>query len=299
MKKNILVAGATGDLGGRIVKSLIARGAHVHALVRLGSDKNKIKELQGLGAAVIEVDLANAEKLVNACKNIDCVVSALAGLQDVIIETQVAILHAAVEAGVPRFIPSDFSSDFTKLSEGDNRNFDLRRKFQTYLDKASIKGTSIFIGAFADILGYNTPFYNSKEQTIAYWGDQPDWKIDFTTKDNTAEYTAFAALDPTTPRILRIASFQLSAVELASYARDLKKKVFKLKPMGSLDDFSAYNKKQRAAHPEGENELYAKWQQSQYMHSMFSVQNRPLDNDRYAGIDWTTAKEVIAEIVGL
>ena len=296
MKNFILVAGATGDLGGRIIKSLVRRGASVHALVRPASDRSKLAEIEALGATVIEADLSDQVQITEACKGASCIISALAGLRDVIIDTQVLLLNAAVAAGVPRFIPSDFSSDFTKLPEGENRNFDLRREFHTYLDKADIKGTSIMIGAFADILSYNTPFYNLKEHTIAYWGDDPNWHVDFTTKDNAAEFTAAAALDADTPTILRVASFQVSAVELVALAKELNKGDFQLKPMGSLADFSAYNKRERAANPEGENQLYAKWQQSQYMHSMFSVQNGPLDNDRYPGIVWTGAAEVIAQI---
>jgi hypothetical protein len=76
----------------------------------------------------------------------------------------------------------------------------------------------------------------------------------------------------------------------------IKNMPFKLIPMWSLESLSAYNKKERAANPEGENELYPRWQSSQYMHSMFSVQNDPLDNDRYEGIEWTSADEVLARI---
>jgi len=284
MKNFILVAGATGDLGGRIIKSLIGKNAEVHALVRSGTDKEKIAAIAALGATITEADLTDQEQLTEACKGATIVISALAGLRDVIIDTQVLLLNAAVAAGVPRFIPSDFASDFTKLPDGENRNFDLRREFHTHLDKANIKATSIMIGAFADILSYNTPLYNVKEHTVSYWGGDPDWLVDFTTKDNAAEYTAAAALDNDTPNILRIHSFRVSPLELISYAKTLNKGDFKLKPMGSLADFAAYNKRERAAHPEGEQELYAKWQQSQYMHSMFSVQNTPLDNDRYPGI---------------
>jgi hypothetical protein len=35
---------------------------------------------------------------------------------------------------VPRFIPSDFSSDCTQQVAGENRNSDLRREFQARLD---------------------------------------------------------------------------------------------------------------------------------------------------------------------
>jgi uncharacterized protein YbjT (DUF2867 family) len=44
MKPTILVAGGTGNLGERIIKALIKRGAEVRAIVRNGSEPEK-KEL--------------------------------------------------------------------------------------------------------------------------------------------------------------------------------------------------------------------------------------------------------------
>jgi hypothetical protein len=54
---------------------------------------------------------------------------------------------AAIKADVPRFIPSDYSIDFTKFPPGENRNLDLRRDFHKRLDKTSISATTIFNGA--------------------------------------------------------------------------------------------------------------------------------------------------------
>jgi hypothetical protein len=296
MKKRILVAGGTGDLGNRIIKALLKRNADVIAVVRHNSDKTKVEELEKMGVEVIKVDTSKVTELTEAMKDVSCVVSALAGLHDVIVEAQSLLLEAAVAAGVPRFIPSDFSSDFTKLREGENRNFDLRKEFHKKLDAAPISSTSIMNGAFTDILAYNTPFYNVKQNSVAYWGDDPDFRVDFTSKDNTADYTAAAALDPTTPKVLRIASFQISPIELTTMATEMKNTEFKLVPMGSLEALSAWNKKERAANPEGENQLYPRWQSSQYMHSMFSIQNIPLDNDRYPDIIWTSVHDVLAQI---
>ncbi len=296
MKQIILVAGGTGNLGGRIVKALIARGAEVRAVVRNGSEPEKIEKLTELGAEVITVDLSDVDELKQACQGASCVVSALSGLHDVIVESQIKLPDAAIAAGVQRFIPSDFSSDFTKLPTGENRNFDLRKEFRQYLDKSPIAATSILNGAFADILSYGTPLYNVKNYSVGYWGDKSDWKIDFTTMDNTADYTAAAALDSTTPKILRIASFQISPNELVAVGAEVKKKEFNFVPMGSLEDFSTSNKKERAANPEGEKELYPSWQGKQYLHSMFSVQNTPLDNDRYPDVQWTSAIDVISKI---
>ena len=40
MDKDILIAGGTGDLGGRIIKALIKQGATVKAIVRPDSKKS-------------------------------------------------------------------------------------------------------------------------------------------------------------------------------------------------------------------------------------------------------------------
>lgn len=242
------------------------------------------------------MDMSKTEELKKACEGASCVVSALSGLRDVIVDAQTKLLYAAIAANVPRFIPSDFAADFTRLAEGDNRNFDLRKEFHEILDKSPIASTSIMNGAFADILTYGTPIYDFRNYTVGYWGDKADWKMDFTTMDNTADYTAAAALDTETPRVLRIAGFQVSPKDLVKIGGEVKGKEFKLAPMGSLDKFAEANKKARAENPEGEKEVFPDWQGKQYLHSMFSVHHETLDNDRYADVEWTGATEIISKI---
>jgi len=67
---------------------------------------------------------------------------------------------------------------------------------------------------------YNIPWLDFEKKVVGYWED-PDWRMDFTTMDDTAAYTAAAALDPTTPSILRIASFQVTARELAKFTDEI------------------------------------------------------------------------------
>ena len=296
MENKILVAGGTGNLGGRIVRDLIKRGANVRAVVRQETEPEKIEKLKQLGAEIISVDMSNAEELEKACEGASCVVSVLSGLHDVIVDAQTQLLEAAIAANVPRFIPSDFAADFTRLAEGDNRNFDLRKEFHKTLDKSPIASTSIMNGAFSDILTYGTPLYDFKNYTVGYWGNDPDWKLDFTTMDNTADYTAAAALDSETPRVMRIAGFQISPKDLAAIGEEVKGHKFNLVPMGSLADFAAANKKDRAANQKGEKEVFPDWQGKQYLHSMFSVHHEKLDNDRYPDVEWTNAVDVISKI---
>ncbi len=296
MKQTILVAGGTGNLGELIVKALINRGAEVRAITRQETDPEKVEKLKKLGAKVISVDMSNAEELKDACEGASCVVSALSGLHETIVDAQTQLLDAAIAVNVPRFIPSDFAADFTRLPEGNNRNFDLRKEFHKTLDKSLIAASSIINGAFSYILNYGTPLYDVKNYSIGYWGNDPDWKIDFSTMEDTANYTAAAALDSETPRVLRIASFQVSPKDLAAIGKEVKKEEFKLVPLGSLEDFAAANKKDRAANTEGEKELFPDWQGKQYLHSMFSVHNETLDNDRYPDVEWISAAEVISKI---
>ena len=108
-------------------------------------------------------------------------------------------------------------------------------------------------------------------------------------------FTAAAALDVATPRILRIAGDQISGRELATVVEELTKSKFELVRAGSLEDLAALIKRFLAADPESEKAVFPSWQGMQYMHNMFSGRAKlePLDNDRYPNIQWTSAREVI------
>ncbi len=295
MANRISVAGASGNLGNRIAKALVAQGAEVVAFVRKGSDQEKLKVLRNAGAEVAFIDPSNVEELSKVLNGTSCLVSAVQGLRDVIVDAQTTLLEAAIKAGVPRIIPSDFSTDFRTRPDGENRNFDLRRKFHRTLDRAPIAATSIFNGAFTDILTYNVPFFDSKKKIVGYWGD-PDWYVDFTSMDDTAAYTAFAALDSETPKALCIASFQVSARDLLKFTQDVLGTPFELVNRGTREELAEKNRRDRAEHPEGETQLYASWQGSQYLQSMFSSHHESLDNERYPQLKWTKLKDVLKQL---
>jgi nucleoside-diphosphate-sugar epimerase len=290
----IVVAGATGNLGGRIARALRERGATVRALVRHSSAQDKIERLRNLGVAIASIDLNNDSEVTAACSGASCVVSALQGLREVIVETQTVLLGGAIKAGVPRFIPSDYSIDFTKFPPGENRNLDLRRDFHGRLNKASISVTTIFNGAFADMLTGQMPLILFKLKRVLYWGDA-DQRMDFTTIDDTARFTARAALDASAPRILRIAGDRLSARELTAVVSEVTGKRFRLFRAGGLRMLGALIKVARMFSP-AEKAIFPAWQGMQYMVNMFDGRAtlEPLDSDRYPGMHWTTARDVLS-----
>jgi uncharacterized protein YbjT (DUF2867 family) len=75
----IVVAGATGNLGGRIVRSLIQREATVVALVRPGTSVEKKTDLENLGARVQVVDLTSVTDVARELTGAACLVSAVQG----------------------------------------------------------------------------------------------------------------------------------------------------------------------------------------------------------------------------
>jgi uncharacterized protein YbjT (DUF2867 family) len=290
----IVLAGATGNLGGRIARILLQKGTPVRVLVRPASARDKIDALRKAGATIVEVDFDSLPQLTHSCKGGTCVLSALSGLREVIVDTQTLLLNAAIEAGVPRFISSDYYIDYTQTPKGTNRNLDFRREFRTRLDKAPIRATSILNGMFTDLLTGQAPLVLYKFKRIVYWGnaEQP---LDFTTLANTAEYTAAAALDPTTPRDLRIAGDVLSPrglQEVASQATGDDYKLFRVGGLGTLDTMINVTKTLMPA----KDEVFPPWQGMQYLRNMLSGEAKltMLDNDRYPAIRWTTVQEVIA-----
>ena len=240
------------------------------------------------------MDLNSVSDVVPPCSGAACVVSALAGFQDVVVDAQAVLLDAAIKAGVPRFIPSDYSIDFSGLPPGGNRNLDLRRDFHARLDAALISATTVFCGAFADMLTGRMPLILFKRRRVVYWGN-PDQRMDFTTIDDTAAFTANVALDPSTPRFLRVAGDELSARELAAVVSEVTGTRFRLFRAGGLGMLGTMIKVARAVAP-GAQELYPAWQGMQYMRNMLDGRAKlePLDNDRYPGMRWTTARDVLA-----
>lgn len=222
MRKIIVVAGATGNLGGKIVNALLTKDVEVRAIVRLETNIAKIKALEQKGVKVFQVDTNNKSDISKYCEGAHCVVSALAGLKETIIDTQKVFLDAAVQANVQRFIPSDYSSDFTNLKEGQNRNLDLRRKFHEIIDRTPIKATTIFNGPFMDLLTTDMPLILFKQKWILCWGNA-NQILEFTTTDNVAQFTADAAVDDNTPRYLRIAGDKLSCNDFVKLLTELTK----------------------------------------------------------------------------
>jgi len=128
--KKILVTGATGKVGSRFARRMIAKGYNVRILVR---DAAKASELEKLGAEVFVGDLNSVDTLPPAVKGIDAVIHIAAFFRSFtdnegIIKTNhsgtVALANAAIAAGVKRFVFTStgnvYGSDYGRPAKEDD-----------------------------------------------------------------------------------------------------------------------------------------------------------------------------------
>lgn len=156
--------------------------------------------------------------------------------------------------------------------------------------------TSVLNGAFMDMLDGVMPVIQPKVRAVLFWGD-PDQVMDFTTKDDTAAYTAAAALDPTTPRVLRVAGDSVSSREIAQTMTDVTGTRYRLLRAGSVASLGVLTRVTKVLAPQP-SAVFPAWQGMQYMRDMSEgkVRLRPLDNARYPEIRPTTVPKYLATL---
>jgi uncharacterized protein YbjT (DUF2867 family) len=113
-------------LGSKIVAAAIDKGTvEVKAMVRSSNDSHKekhhkIDEMKAKSTGIVEGDLMKAETLLRACAEVDVIVSVV-GNNEVTVPGQKNLIDAAKQQGVKRFIPADYSVDYSKISLGRQR----------------------------------------------------------------------------------------------------------------------------------------------------------------------------------
>lgn len=295
-RKVVLLAGASGRLGGLIARAILAKSdVTLRCLVRPGS-QDKLAGLEGVEIVLGDVGAGSEAALEAACAGVFSVVSALQGGPDVIIEGQGRLLEAARAAGARRFIPSDFSFDYFKIGEGENINSDVRRGFARLAEQkagTAIEVVHVLNGCFLDknvLFGF-LGMFDLQNGVARKWGDGQA-PMNFTTYEDTARFTAEAAVDETPlPRKFGVAGDTLSFVELVRVYEQTTGKSLNIETVGTLDELDAEIVRLRAAEP---HNFYA-FLPLMYVRGMVSGQGSldALQNHRYPNVKPTTVAEYL------
>jgi uncharacterized protein YbjT (DUF2867 family) len=290
--------GGTGMLGGKIARALLAKGDAVslRVLVRKGAEDGKsgalVPELQSKGATMIGGDLLEPGSLDAATRDVDVVVSAVQGGEDVIIDGQVALANAAHRNGVQRIIPSDFAIDLFQVPADQHVFLGPRRRADEAIAAIGIEHVHVLNGAFMEVF-INPVFgvFDLERGVASYWGDG-DTKMDLTTTDDTARFVAEAALDPDLPNgKFAIAGDQLTMREAIEAVGEAIGHALAIKHLGPVSELERWIARQKATarSPMG----YA---MGQYQLEMETGRGKlsSLVNGRYPHIRPTTFREYLA-----
>ncbi|PWN18377.1 putative oxidoreductase CipA-like protein [Microstroma glucosiphilum] len=142
--QNIAIAGATGNLGPSIVRKLLNAGLNVIVLTRNGTRSATLPQ----SVKQVVVEYSSQQSLVAALGGIEALISTIPDHG-----AQPALIDAAIEAGVKRFISSDFGSDVPGNTQTASLPvFAGKAKTQAYLEskRDQIEYTQVVNGALLD-----------------------------------------------------------------------------------------------------------------------------------------------------
>ena len=298
-KKIIALVGGTGNLGAHIANSLLDKAdVHLRLLVRPGS-RDKTVGLEKHGDQVVEgaIEPDNDGALASLCEGAVTVISALQGGPDIIIDGQTQLLRAARDAGVRRFIPSDYSLDLFKVKPGHIITSEWRRQFATVADeeRGDVEVVHVLNGGFLDrgvLFGF-IRVIDVEKQTAYVWGDgkQP---MDWTTYADTARYVAEVAVDERpVPSAFKIAGDDLDFEGIVRAYEAGSGKKLRIERLGSMEDLDARIDQLQKANP---TDLRA-YLPLMYYRSVLNGEGKldELMNDRYPSIRPITVREYVAQ----
>lgn len=151
----ILVVGASGMLGGRVARQLLAAGRPVRALSR---DPGKVEELRALGAEVVRGDLRDPASLRRACEGAERLVTTANGFigrgreapGQVDLRGNRNLVDAARAASVQQFV---LVSASVAAAESTVDFFRYKAAAEAYLRSSGVPFTLLRPGAFMEVWG--------------------------------------------------------------------------------------------------------------------------------------------------
>ncbi|XP_051148210.1 probable pinoresinol-lariciresinol reductase 3 [Andrographis paniculata] len=156
-RSRILIIGVTGNLGFELAKASTAASHPTFGLVRDSafSDPNKLQKIQNLsnhGVQIIKGSLQEEDGLIEALKQVDVVICAVASAQ---VLDQKLLISAIKRAGcIKRFFPSEFGGDpdRTRVSNLDHGFYSTKAEIRRLVEAEGIPYTYISCNFFASFL---------------------------------------------------------------------------------------------------------------------------------------------------
>jgi uncharacterized protein YbjT (DUF2867 family) len=231
-----LVVGATGELGGRIVRLLRAEGREVRCLVRGGSDDVRLREM---GATVVRGDLTDRASLHVACEGVETVIATAAAIARILAgartptirETDeigmLALVDSAESAGVQRFVYISGPDLDVSLGPMDRAKLAVEKR----LEASSMRTVIVRSDAFQEI--HLAPIGRfdmaaGKVSVIGHGDSARRWIA----IDDVASLMAAVAVEPDPPTMLTVGGPEaMTKNEAIAFAEQLTNRPMKVQRM--------------------------------------------------------------------
>ncbi|WCJ29118.1 Bifunctional pinoresinol-lariciresinol reductase [Euphorbia peplus] len=210
-KSKVLIVGATGYVGRRMVKASLEQGHETYVVQRpeIGLDIEKLQMLltfKKQGARLVTASFSDHKSLVEAVKMVDVVICTMSGVhfRSHNLLLQLKLVDAIKEAGnVKRFLPSEFGMDPARMEdalEPGRETFDQKMVVRKAIEDANIPFTYVsancfagyFVGNLSQLETLTPPSHN-----VRVYGDG-NVKVVFMDEDDVATYTIKTINDPRT-----------------------------------------------------------------------------------------------------
>lgn len=252
----VLIVGATGNLGQKLINSFIRRKQSVRVLARNPTTIPSLI-LDQLESAVQSSSYYDINALDAACKGVDAVVCAYSGIPELQLEGQLLLLRAAERAGVRRFMSASWNYDWSDMSLGQHESYDPYISFRKHAElTSSIKPIYIFCGVLAEVLfsvpGHgdfspkNHGVWDPVDKIMQVWGTgEEHWQ--WTTEEDAAEFTAEIVLrhDAEQGGFWRVCSGSHTLKELAQTYQHVSGENVTIQTKGSVHELEVEARKAR------------------------------------------------------
>ncbi|MFE1922383.1 SDR family oxidoreductase [Streptomyces asoensis] len=189
----VLVVGATGSLGSKVVDELLKRGKNVRALVRPASDAGR---LESRGVQIVRGDMLDVDSLVAAMTGADAVITTAAGYtrggknaHDIDTLGNANLAEAAHRTGIRRFV---LTSILTSDQTPDVPHFWHKKIAEDKLEQLGVPFVALRPGAFLDQVA--TMAGNPLDKGRLIWMSKATVPLTFVRTSDLAGYLA-AAVD--------------------------------------------------------------------------------------------------------
>ena len=191
----VLVVGATGSLGSKVVDELLARGKNVRALVRPTSDAGR---LESRGVQIARGDMLDIGSLVAAMNGADAVITTAAGYtrggknaNDIDTIGNANLAEAAHRTGIRRFV---LTSILTSDQTPDVPHFWHKKLAEDKLEQLGVPFVALRPGAFLDQVA--TMAGNPLDKGRLIWMSKATVPLTFVHTSDLAAYLAAAVGPP-------------------------------------------------------------------------------------------------------